>query len=115
MGVATSIASSRVMRRRMRILLPGSIPCARSAKIVRMKRTNVVLDENVLEKARELSGERTYSATINRALDDMVRKLNGWRFFERFLDGPDPFYPGYAEELYGAEWVRNVRKKLAKK
>jgi hypothetical protein len=79
-----------------------------------MKRTNVVLDEAVLEKAVELSGERTYSSVINRALNDLVRKLTVERGIEELAD-PNTWWPGYAEELYGAEWVRETRKKLRKK
>lgn len=37
-----------------------------------MKRTNVVLDEQLLEEAVELSGERTYARTIERALTEMI-------------------------------------------
>lgn len=37
-----------------------------------MKRTNVVLDESLLEEAIRVSGERTDSAAINRALKDFV-------------------------------------------
>ena len=39
-----------------------------------MKRTNVVLDEQLLEEAVRVSGERTYSRTIERALQEMVRR-----------------------------------------
>jgi Arc/MetJ family transcription regulator len=39
-----------------------------------MKRTNVVLDEQLLEEAVRVSGERTYSRTIERALEEMVRR-----------------------------------------
>jgi Arc/MetJ family transcription regulator len=39
-----------------------------------MKRTNVVVDENLLEEAVRVSGERTYSRTIERALQEMVRR-----------------------------------------
>ena len=39
-----------------------------------MKRTNVVLDEELLEQAVRLSGERTYARTIERALQDMVNR-----------------------------------------
>ncbi|PYR37974.1 MAG: DUF2191 domain-containing protein [Acidobacteria bacterium] len=39
-----------------------------------MKRTNVVLNEQLLEEAVRLSGERTYSRTIERALEEMVRR-----------------------------------------
>ena len=39
-----------------------------------MKRTNVVLDEHLLEEAVKVSGERTYARTIERALREMVRR-----------------------------------------
>jgi Arc/MetJ family transcription regulator len=39
-----------------------------------MKRTNVVIDEDLLEQAVRVSGERTYSRTIERALEEMVRR-----------------------------------------
>jgi Arc/MetJ family transcription regulator len=41
---------------------------------MRMKRTNLVLDEKLLEEATRLSGEKTYSATVMRALEDFVRR-----------------------------------------
>jgi Arc/MetJ family transcription regulator len=41
---------------------------------VRMKRTNVVLDERLLEEAVQVSGERTYSRTITRALEELVQR-----------------------------------------
>ena len=39
-----------------------------------MKRTNVVIDEDLLEEAVRVSGERTYSRTIERALEELVRR-----------------------------------------
>ena len=39
-----------------------------------MKRTNVVLDEQLLEEAVRVSGEKTYARTIERALSEMVRR-----------------------------------------
>jgi Arc/MetJ family transcription regulator len=39
-----------------------------------MKRTNLVLDERLLEEAVRLKGERTYSRAVERALDDFVRR-----------------------------------------
>ena len=39
-----------------------------------MKRTNLVLDEQLLEEASRLSGERTYSRTVERALREMVQR-----------------------------------------
>jgi len=40
-----------------------------------MQRTNVILDERLLEEAHRRSGEKTYSATINRALEALIKKL----------------------------------------
>lgn len=47
-----------------------------------MKRTNLVLDEQLLETAQRMSGERTYSATVNRALEDFVRRMRAGRILE---------------------------------
>jgi len=47
-----------------------------------MKRTNLVLDAEILEEAQRLSGERTYSATVNRALVELVRRIKAGRIFE---------------------------------
>lgn len=47
-----------------------------------MKRTNVVLDERLLEEATRLSGEKTYSKAITRALDDFVRRAKARRILE---------------------------------
>ena len=47
-----------------------------------MKRTNVVLDEVLLEEAVRLSGERTYSRTIERALRDLVARARARRILE---------------------------------
>jgi len=38
-----------------------------------MKRTNLVLDADVLEEARRALGARTYSETVNKALAEAVR------------------------------------------
>jgi Arc/MetJ family transcription regulator len=44
-----------------------------------MKRTNLVLREDLLEDAVRLSGEKTYSATVNRALEDLVNRYRARR------------------------------------
>jgi putative antitoxin of VapBC-like toxin-antitoxin system len=36
---------------------------------------NLVLDEHLLEEAVRLSGERTYSRTVERALEEFVRRI----------------------------------------
>ncbi len=47
-----------------------------------MKRTNLVLNEQLLETAQRLSGERTYSGTVNRALEDFVRRARAGRILD---------------------------------
>jgi Arc/MetJ family transcription regulator len=53
-------------------VLQGSRSCY---SFVCMKRTNLVLDGDLLEEATQLSGERTYSRTVERALREMVRRV----------------------------------------
>lgn len=50
--------------------------------IMCMKRTNLVLNESLLEEAVRLSGERTYSATVNRALEEFVNRIRAGRILE---------------------------------
>ena len=40
-----------------------------------MKRTNLVLPEDLLEEATRLSGEKTYSKAVTRALEEFVRRV----------------------------------------
>jgi hypothetical protein len=47
-----------------------------------MKRTNLVLNEHLLEEAVRLSGERTYSATVDRALSDFIQRMKARRIIE---------------------------------
>jgi Arc/MetJ family transcription regulator len=49
---------------------------------IHMKRTNLVLDEQLLEEATALSGERTFSRTVERALEEMVKRLKARRMLE---------------------------------
>lgn len=47
-----------------------------------MKRTNLVLDEHLLAEATRLSGERTYSRTVERALEEFVRRAKARRILD---------------------------------
>lgn len=47
-----------------------------------MKRTNVVLDERLLEEAVRVSGEKTYSRTIERALTELVQRAKAHRIVQ---------------------------------
>jgi len=44
-----------------------------------MVRKNLLLDESLLEEAVRLSGERTYSGVVQRALGDYVRRIRARR------------------------------------
>lgn len=47
-----------------------------------MKRTNLVVDEQLLEEAVKLGGERTYSRTVERALEEFVKRLKARRILD---------------------------------
>jgi Arc/MetJ family transcription regulator len=47
-----------------------------------MKRTNLVLDPQLLEEAVRLSGERTYSGTVGRALLDFVLRARAGKILD---------------------------------
>ena len=47
-----------------------------------MKRTNLVLDDQLLEEATRLSGEKTYSGAVRRALEEFVRRAKARRILE---------------------------------
>ena len=47
-----------------------------------MKRTNLVLDGDLLDQATRLSGERTYSRTVERALREMVQRVKARQILE---------------------------------
>lgn len=47
-----------------------------------MKRTNLILDEALLEEATRISGKRTYSATVDLALSELVRRARAGKILE---------------------------------
>ncbi len=47
-----------------------------------MKRTNLVLSEELLEEVTRLSGEKTYSRAVERALEDYVRRAKARQILE---------------------------------
>jgi len=49
---------------------------------MRMKRANLVLREDLLEEATRLSGEKTYSRVVERALEEFVRRIKARRILE---------------------------------
>lgn len=81
-------------RRQLRIL--RFVASASSAYAVGMKRTNLELDESLLEEATRLSGERIYSRTVDRALADFVRRAKAGRILELAGSG---LWEGNLEEM----------------
>ena len=53
-----------------------------SKHTIHMKRTNLVLDEKILEEATRLSGRKTYSATVMLALEDFIRRAKARQILE---------------------------------
>jgi len=47
-----------------------------------MKRANLVLREGLLEEAVRVSGEKTYSRAVERALEDFVRRARARKILE---------------------------------
>ncbi|HEX7830850.1 MAG TPA: type II toxin-antitoxin system VapB family antitoxin [Thermoanaerobaculia bacterium] len=79
-----------------------------------MKRTNVILDEKLLEEARRASGEKTYSATITKALEAMVKKKRFWELYDQFEEEAhkgDFFWPNYLEEIRPPGRMTRLQKK----
>ncbi len=50
--------------------------------MIHMKRTNLVLDEALLEEATRLSAQRTYSKTVDLALAEFVRRARAGKILE---------------------------------
>jgi hypothetical protein len=61
-----------------------------------MKRTNLVLREELLEAAVVLSGEKTYSRAVEVALEDFVRRAKARRILELRGSGD---WKGYLGEM----------------
>jgi Arc/MetJ family transcription regulator len=49
---------------------------------IHMKRTNLVLDEELLKEVVRVSGERTYSGAVMRAMQDYLRRARAGRILE---------------------------------
>jgi Arc/MetJ family transcription regulator len=68
-----------------------------------MKRTNLVLDDTLLQEATRLSGEKTYSAAVNRALEEFVRRFRARQILELAGSGA---WEGNLSEMRGDRTVR---------
>ena len=47
-----------------------------------MKRTNLVLNEELLKETVRVSGEKTYSRAVERAMEAFVRHHRAWRILD---------------------------------
>ena len=63
-----------------------------------MKRTSLTFDEHLLEEALQLGGERTYSKTVERALEEFVRRIKAGKILEL---GHSGLWKGRLEEMRG--------------
>jgi Arc/MetJ family transcription regulator len=77
-----SCATSNRRPSRVGKRIPGLEFKRGEAHTIHMKRTNLVLREDLLQEAVRLSGERTYSRTVERALVDFVNRMKGRRILE---------------------------------
>jgi Arc/MetJ family transcription regulator len=73
-----------------------------------MKRTNLVLDEALLEEATRVSGEKTYSAAVQRALSDFVRRAKARQVLELRGSG---LWEGTLSEMREDRPARKKRKR----
>ena len=71
-----------------------------------MKRTNLVLDEHLLEEATRLSGMKTYSRTVQLALEDFVRRIKARQILSLRGSGA---WEGDLEEMRGDARPRGRR------
>ena len=74
-----------------------------------MKRTNLVLDEQLLEEAVRLGGARTYSQAVNEALADYTRRIKARQILQ--LQGAGLWEGDLAEMR--ADRVRHRSRKVA--
>jgi Arc/MetJ family transcription regulator len=49
---------------------------------IHMKRTNLMLDEDLLEEVVRVAGAKTYSKAVDRALRDFIRRAKARRILE---------------------------------
>ena len=73
-----------------------------------MKRTNLVLDERLLTEAVRLSGERTYSAAVERALEDFVKRVRARKILDLAGSG---LWEGNLGQMRGDQTPKTSRRR----
>ncbi|MEA2237030.1 MAG: hypothetical protein QOC81_1754 [Thermoanaerobaculia bacterium] len=73
---------------------------------------NVVLDRAALEQAKRLTGKKNYSETINHLIAQAVRRNELAKAIDELAKDPDPWWPGYVEEMAPdvAEYLKKTKK-----
>ena len=66
-----------------------------------------MVNETLLEEAVRLGGERTYSKTVNRALEEFVRRIKARRILEL---GGSGLWQGNLEEMRRDSQSRSTRR-----
>ena len=77
-----------------------------------MRRTNLVLDEQLLEQATRVSGAKTYSGAVAIALDEMVKRRKARGILELRGSGA---WEGDLEEMRGDARAATTRAKVSGK
>jgi len=72
---------------------------------------NLVLDEELLQQAVRLSGERSYSRVVERALQDFVRRIKARRILELAGSG---LWEGDLADMRGDRPRRRVRSRSSR-
>ena len=75
-----------------------------------MRRTNLVLDGEVLEEARRALGTKTYSETVNKALAETIRQYKMRSIVQFFGKG---LWKGDLSEMRGDRPRRRASRKKA--
>lgn len=77
-----------------------------------MRRTNLVLDEHLLERATRVLGAKTYSAAVNTALEEVIRLKKIQRIPEFF--GTELWQGDLAEMREDRHRVQKLHRRDAK-
>ncbi len=77
-----------------------------------MKRINLLLREDLLDEALRVSGERTYSQAVERALEDYVRRVKAGQILQ--LAGSGAWEGNLAEMRENRPPARRSRRRVAR-
>jgi Arc/MetJ family transcription regulator len=73
------------------------------------RRRNIVVDDELLETARKVTGEKTYSGTVTKALEEITRQTRfreALREFQELAWTEGVFHPDYIKEKMASSLSR---------